>query len=303
MIDGTASQRIELVKHHAAGNDFLVLIDPQDRRRFSSDEVRALCDRRRGVGADGLLRVLLSSTEADLLMELSNADGTGAEMSGNGIRCLVQAASDAGLVHGDDVSVETGAGVRHVVYRSIEPGLGFATVEMGEAKLGHDLYVDDPPGVRRGVAVDMGNPHLVLLCDEVDDETVRVSGERLSHSVAGGTNVEFLRPGDVEASIGLRVYERGVGETLACGTGACAAAAAAQRWGLAGYEVDVVMRGGTLQVRLGEGGLVLGGPTRKIANVSVLEADLAALVGELAPIRDASDGAGEKRSDGLVERV
>lgn len=297
-----AGGTIELTKHHAAGNDFLVQLDPEAVRQLLAEEVRALCDRRRGVGADGVVRVLRAAAGADLVMDLRNADGTAAEMSGNGIRCMVQAALEAGLVRAGDVVVETPAGIRRVTYTAVEPDLGYATVDMGEAKLQDEFLPEDPPGVRRAVSVDVGNPHLVLLCEAMDDETVRSSGSRLANSVPGGANVEFIFAGEDERSIGLRVYERGVGETLACGTGACAAAAAARSWGLVGSDVEVVMPGGVLRVVLGADHVTLGGPTRKIADVSVSEQDLAALVRELPNRYAGADHGGERKGD-MVERV
>ncbi|HUC36419.1 MAG TPA: diaminopimelate epimerase [Acidimicrobiales bacterium] len=272
---------VRLSKHHGAGNDFLVFLDLGDRRRFSAAEVVALCDRHRGVGADGLLRVLDGGADATLAMELQNADGSEAAMSGNGIRCLVQAAVEAGVVAEGTVAVRTPAGVRTVEYEALGPGLGRATVDMGPVTLGPSLEVPEPAGVERARRVDVGNPHVVLLCSEVDDEAVRIAGARLERSVPGGTNVELVWRRAGPDSLWARVFERGVGETLACGTGACAAAAAAHGWGIVGARVEVHLTGGVLEVELGASSVALRGPTRKVADVTVREADLAQLVAEL----------------------
>ena len=150
---------IPLTKHHGAGNDFLVLVDPDDRRPVAPELVRALCDRRFGVGADGLLRVLAGRDGTDLAMELHNADGSPAEMSGNGIRCLAQAAVDAGLVAPPSFTVWTEAGVRTLEYETTGLGAADASVEMGKAELGPDLLGRQ---VRRWGAADRDQGDVLL---------------------------------------------------------------------------------------------------------------------------------------------
>ena len=267
-----------LTKHHGAGNDFLVILDPDDRRPLSASGVRVLCDRHRGIGADGVLRVMNGRGGAVLSMELRNADGSAAEMSGNGIRCLVQAAVDARWVAPGPVSVATAVGIRTVLYRSGDrPGLGFATVDMGEATLGPDLAAGALPvelasRIRFARTVGVGNPHIVLFGDEVDEATVATVGPRLEHSVEGLANVEFVWSTTGSDTLTMRVWERGVGETLACGTGTCAVAAAAHSWGLVGPVVRVHNPGGTLAVELRADGVSLAGPTQKVADI-VVDAD------------------------------
>jgi diaminopimelate epimerase len=284
---------LRLTKHHGAGNDFLVLLDPDDRRPLSPAEVRILCDRRRGIGADGLMRGMNGRAGAVVTMDLRNADGGPAEMSGNGIRCLVQAAVDARWVAPGPVPVATPAGVRTVVYRAGDrPGLGFACVDMGPATLGPELGAERLPpelssGLRFARTVSMGNPHIVLFGAEVDDATVRSVGARLEASVEGRANVEFVWPGAESDTLTMRVWERGVGETLACGTGTCAVAAAARSWGLVGSTVRVHNPGGTLEVELGDDGISLAGPTQKVADI-VVDADtmttLLTTETEMAPV-------------------
>jgi len=270
---------LRLSKHHGAGNDFLVLLDPDDRRPLAAAEARLLCDRHRGIGADGVLRGTLGRGPATLSMDLRNADGGVAEMSGNGIRCLVQAAVDAGMVRAGVVAVQTLGGLRSVEY---EPGPGsgegYGRVGMGHAVLGPELGGDVPSGARWGQHVDMGNPHVVLFGVTPGDNEVRATGARLEQSVVGGANVEFVWPGPGAEELTLRVWERGVGETLACGTGACAVAAAAHAHGDAGTRVRVHNPGGPLDVELGESGIVLAGPTQRVGDVTVDEAVLAEMV-------------------------
>jgi len=292
---------LRLTKHHGAGNDFLVLLDPEDRRPLSAVEVRALCDRNRGIGADGVMRAVSGIGAAALSMDLRNADGSVAEMSGNGIRCLVQAAVDAGMVRAGSVSVQTLGGLRSVEYRSgPETGLGYGRVDMGRAVLGAELGSDELGEASWGQHVDMGNPHVVLFGPQVGDDTVRRVGPRWDRSVAGGANVEFVWPGPSTGELTLRVWERGVGETLACGTGACAVAASVQAHGLVGARVRVHNPGGPLDVELEESGVVLGGPAQKVGDVTVDEAVLAVLAASLRVPGPAFGGADDGALSGAA---
>jgi diaminopimelate epimerase len=266
---------VHCTKHEGAGNDFLVVLDPGDGLRLSVGQVRLLCDRRRGVGADGVIRVGPGRDGADLSMELHNADGGEAEMSGNGIRCLAQAAVDAGLVAPPRFSVATGGGVRTVDFVPGEsPGWARASVDMGPVTLGPDQPQDFED--RRVRTVEVGNPHLVLAGPEVASIDIAALGPRLQAAFAGGINVEWIcgaEDGGGEL-LELRVWERGAGETLACGTGSVAAAAAAASWGMVhrGGPVRVRNPGGTLEVTLGERAgdpAVLGGPVRKVADIDI----------------------------------
>jgi diaminopimelate epimerase len=285
-----ARAELHLTKHHGAGNDFLVLLDPHDRRPLSASEARALCDRHRGIGADGVLRAFPGRGPAALSMDLRNADGGVAEMSGNGIRCLVQAAVDGGLVAAGSVVVQTLGGLRTVEYQAAAAdGLGYGRVAMGAAVLGDGLDPSVLGGASWGQHVDMGNPHVVLFGPRVGDDTVHSAGPRWERSVPSGANVEFVWPGPGAGELTLRVWERGVGETLACGTGACAVAASAHAHGEVGRRVRVHNPGGPLDVELEESGIVLAGPTQKVGDVTVDEAVLAVLAGTLDPASDGPD--------------
>jgi diaminopimelate epimerase len=262
-------------KHEGAGNDFLVVLDPDDAIRFSVAQVRLLADRRRGIGADGIIRVGPGRDGCDLSMELHNADGGEAEMSGNGIRCLAQGAVDAGLVSPPRFTVATAGGRRTVDYApGDEPGWANARVDMGPARLGPDQpqEFDD----RRARTVDVGNPHLVLLGPDTAAVDIAELGPKLQAAFDGGINVEWITVGrdDEGELLDLRVWERGVGETLACGTGSVAAAAAARSWAALGDEGTVRVRnpGGILEVTLGadeEATTYLAGPVRKVADVDI----------------------------------
>ncbi|MGE3621645.1 MAG: diaminopimelate epimerase [Acidimicrobiia bacterium] len=262
---------MQLTKHHGLGNDFLVLVDPGAAGRFDAALAVALCDRRTGVGADGLLRAVPGGPGgAEVTMVLLNADGSRAEMSGNGIRCLVQAVVDAGLAGPGEVRVATDAGLRIVtdLGRPGEPTRSLR-VDMGVAKVDGDEDRWPGQGIGRGLAVDVGNPHVVL---EALDEGLDVAtiGARLDAQADGGTNVELVRPGAAADVVDMEVFERGVGVTLACGTGACAAAVAAARWGWTGPRTTVRMPGGEVVVELGDdGGVLLTGPATFVARVEV----------------------------------
>jgi len=259
---------LRFTKHHGAGNDFLVQVDPGSSGPLVPELVQALCDRRFGVGADGVIRVLDGGGVADVTMVLQNADGSVAEMSGNGLRCLAQAAVQSALVTPPTFTVSTAAGIMTVAYdQGVHPDTAWATVGMAPARLGENQpqkFAD-----RRVRTVDMGNPHLVMFGPDLDDVDVAGIGAHLQDVYDGGVNVEFVTSGDEPDTLVLRVFERGVGETQACGTGSAAAAAAAHSWGLVGRRVAVRNPGGTLEVTLQEDGILLAGPVHRVASVII----------------------------------
>jgi diaminopimelate epimerase len=251
-----------LDKYTALGNDFLILVDADGTHPVDDDFVRRVCDRQRGVGADGLIWVTADGRGgADLAMELRNADGGRAEMSGNGIRCVGRAAVAHGLVTGPEVAVATDAGIKRLWVK--DEGV---TVDMGPAVLGAERE-HSSPGWRQ-LEVQMGNPHLVLLCPDPAAVHVAELGPKLEQLRPGGMNVEFIAPGPGPDELRFRVWERGAGETRACGTGSCAAAAAAHAWGLVGNRVTVHNPGGDLDVELGET-ILLTGPAVFVARLEI----------------------------------
>jgi diaminopimelate epimerase len=243
------------------------------------------------VGADGLVRGIAAEGRpgegADLVMDLRNADGCPAEMSGNGIACLAQAAVDAGLV-GPDLVVASLAGQRAVSVRpGRDAGESAVSVRMGVVELGEagTWAPEDggPPVSFEGVRVAVGNPHLVLFCEDPDTLAsldVAGLGPRYQARFPGGLNVEWVAPvagspGDGPQRLVMRVFERGAGETLACGTGSVAAAAASLRGvhhGSAAGPVLVTNPGGELIVDVSEPEAVLTTPVRRVARVEVDEA-------------------------------
>jgi diaminopimelate epimerase len=263
---------LQLVKHHGFGNDFLVAFDVDLAEAAQPALARAVCERRRGVGADGLL-VGETDPHADARMVVLNADGSRAEISGNGIRCFAHAlAARRGELSA--VTISTDAGIRRVELEPTDdPNTVLATASMGTVS---DL--EEPAGwvslgvdAGRPVAhLGVGNPHTVVAVDAVDAVDLVALGAALP-----GVNLEIVAAGPDSSSITMRVHERGVGITEACGTGACAAAVAAARWGLAtplDGKLVVHMDGGRASVVLDDDGagvttVSLSGPTTYIATI------------------------------------
>lgn len=271
---------ITLAKYHGTGNDFLVVSAP-DGPLLSADDVVALCDRFRGIGADGLIELRAGRDGADATMLLRNADGSEAQMSGNGIRALAAFAAERGLGTRTTVIVDTAAGRRAVeLERAADDTVIAATVDMGSVTFEparipvsverpFDLVARAEGTEYRGDAAGMGNPHLVIRVDDPDRVPVSHHGAILEADprFPDRTNVEFVTV-EPDGAIRMRVFERGVGETQSCGTGACAAAAVLHRRGVVPSSASVRVPGGELTVELGDP-IRLRGPV-----VRVFEADV-----------------------------
>lgn len=286
---------------HGAGNRFVVLLDPDGSRSLSADLARALCAAdgplaEAGTGHDGAIRIApVVDGGADVVMDHRNADGSTAEMCGNGVRVVARVALEHGLVaaEADVVAVLTGAGVRPVrVLRDAGGAFSAAAVGMGPA--GRDpedvgfvaawarkdmsgrWHLEDVPLAFD--VVTMGNPHAVVTVDDVAEAPLESIGRDLQSHPAfeHGVNVGFARAED-PATVRLRVLERGVGETAACGTGACAAVAALRARGLVDAEVAVHLPGGVLTVRELDGVLELEGPAEVTAVLAADDPRLAAI--------------------------
>ena len=290
------ARTLRLTKHHGLANDFLVALDPDVE--LDADQARALCDRVTGIGADGLVVARAVSGAAATCtgtshgetyavhMRLYNADGSVAEMSGNGIRCLAQAVAEDRRADHLELLVETDAGMRQV---SVEPGAHSgeiqARVDMGAVWEGPSVPDAVIPASSRllGTA-ELGNPHVVLTCDGGSParDLVDLHGATIDGAVPGGANVHVIELVD-RGTLRMFTYERGVGPTRACGTGAAAAAHLAHRAGHVNEVVTVVMPGGSARVELGDDVLprrgevgpsdrcpvVLTGPAVRVATVLV----------------------------------
>lgn len=256
-------------KLHATGNDFLVRMAADDDV-LDPITVAALCDRHRGIGADGLITIGPGASGHDCSMLLQNADGGIAEMSGNGIRCLAYVAAAHGLGRDGSLRVATGGGLRDVTLERDERGVVVAAdVDMGPVAFGVPVDFDLDGQRYEADIVDVGNPHVVFVVDDPDAVDVVRHGATIERDprFPNRTNVEFAAVRD-RATIALRVWERGVGETLSCGTGVCAAAAATHRRGLVDNDLTVHVPGGALQVRLGDT-VHLAGPVVHVFDVDI----------------------------------
>ena len=270
---------MEFVKAHGTGNDFVVVEDLSDRYRITPQLVRVVCDRHFGVGADGLIRITPGG-ETPFFMDYRNADGSLAEMCGNGVRVVGKYLVDRGLV-GPSFDLETRAGIKHLrLHADDRGGIDRVTVDMGAPALEDErrLEVDGEQVI--ATCLSMGNPHAVMFVEDVDKAPVATLGPRLENHPAftpAKTNVEFVQLVD-QATVRQRTWERGVGETLACGTGACAVAVAAQACGLAGRPVVIELRGGRLELDWTPGGTVrMTGPAREVAHGTLTNAVLSSV--------------------------
>jgi diaminopimelate epimerase len=251
---------LRFAKLHGTANDFIYV---DAREGFPGDPAALaprLCDRRRGIGADGLI-LLLPSTQADCRMVIHNADGSRPEMCGNGIRGLAKFVHDRGLVRADPLRVETDAGVKTLSLALENGRVARVTVDMGapvwdgrRIPVDADGEVIDRPlevagRTYRGTCVSMGNPHCVVFVDDVTGLPLADLGPRFEHHpfFPKRVNTEFVRVLGRDR-LEMRVWERGAGETMACGTGACAAAVAAARTGRAERHAVVVLPGGELEI-------------------------------------------------------
>jgi diaminopimelate epimerase len=264
-------------------------LDPRDERPLDAGEVRALCDRRFGIGADGSIRVT-RGTGGRPFMDYRNADGSLAEMCGNGIRCVAVLLREVGEETGSSFEVETRSGVRAI---EVAPD-GPVTVDMGEPNFtkaaipmrgpAWETFMDEPLDLGGGLtvratALSMGNPHLVLF---VEDDPGRYHVGHIGAVLERddrfpeGTNVEFARVGTDD--IAARVWERGSGETMACGSGACAIAVAAHETGLAERRSRIRFPGGVLEIERRDAGSVsLTGSAARVFETTI---DLDALLAE-----------------------
>ncbi len=285
---------LAFAKYQGAGNDFVMVVDLDDARPLAANEAAALCDRRTGVGADGVIRVVRADRDgASFFMDYANADGSEAEMCGNGIRCVGVLLRDRGLADaGPRMDVLTRAGVRQLtVHPGTQGEVGRVTVAMGVPNFTRaaipmrgpawETFLSQPFDIGGGLtltasAISMGNPHLVVFVDG-DPSTVHVGhiGPALErHELfPEHTNVEFAYVDD--GIVHTRVWERGSGETMACGSGACAVAVAANEAGLAPAHAVVRFPGGDLEVeRRDDGEVLLTGDAARVFDGTV---DLEAL--------------------------
>jgi diaminopimelate epimerase len=263
-------------KGHGTENDFVLLPDPDGGIDLTPDLIRALCDRRAGIGADGVLRIVRSAkhpdaadyaADAEWFMDFHNADGTAGEMCGNGLRVFARWLLTHGEAGPGEFKVATRAGLRRVL-----PDGDQLTVDAQRPTIGADTTAEINGVTYAGVAVDVGNPHLVCAVDNPDTLELFKAPAIDPKILPEGANIEFAAFGQpavdgADEHVVVRVHERGVGETRACGTGACAVAAVAlRRLGKENGTVAVDMPGGRLLVRLDGPAALLTGPAVLVAS-------------------------------------
>ncbi|WP_181783599.1 diaminopimelate epimerase [Pseudonocardia pini] len=260
------SDGIPFAKGHGTENDFVVLPDPEAALDLTAERVAALCDRRRGLGADGVLRVVRSAALGregpEWFMDYRNADGSIAEMCGNGVRVFARYLQLGGWLGGE---VGTRAGAKGVTFEGDR-----VSVEMGPAVLGAESVARLGGREFPGIAVDVGNPHLACVTTaDIAGLDLTERPERDEALFPQGANVEFVAPAEGDAPVAMRVHERGVGETRSCGTGTVAAVLASLRSaGRTEGRLPVDTPGGRLEVTIREGGAstVLHGPAVLVAH-------------------------------------
>ena len=274
--------RIKFSKMQGTGNDFIV-IDARDFTADWSHLAKVMCSHHFGVGADGII-IVQDSTKADLKMRIFNADGSEAQICGNGLRCVAKFSIERKIIEGPDFYVETLAGIKLIQSIISEGKVIQAKVNMGQPKFkaidvpvfiperqGQDLILDYPLDIMgteyKLSFVSMGNPHAVcFMVQDVNDFSLPEAGPLIeNHAIfPQRTNFEVVNKID-DAHLKARVWERGVGETLACGSGACAVAVISHLKGLTQEEVDITLPGGTLTISWdGRDDVFLKGPVEEV---------------------------------------
>lgn len=259
---------LRFTKMQGLGNDYVYLNCLEGEPEDLPGLARRMSDRHFGIGADGLI-CICPSEQADFRMRIFNADGSEGEMCGNGIRCVGKYVHDMGLTGKTALRIETLAGVRELWLHCAEGAVSAVTVDMGAPQVEPPRRITVRGSEFRVTPVRMGNPHTVVFLEEINSLDLPALGPGFEHhpDFPGRTNTEFVQPLSPDR-LRMRVWERGSGETLACGTGACAALAAAVSAGLCGREAAVELPGGELRIiwNGGDGHIYMTGPAVTVFN-------------------------------------
>ncbi len=239
---------MEFTKMHGIGNDYIVLNCMEEFPSDPAELARKLSHRQFGIGSDGLI-CICPSNHADFRMRMFNADGSEGTMCGNGIRCAAKYAFEKGVVSKQELTIETHAGLRKTNLIFDEGVISAVTVDMGEPTVKGTETISVKDNTYTGFAICVGNPHFVVPFSNLAELKLCEVGPAIEANsrFPDGVNVEFMKV-MCKGAIQVRVWERGSGETMACGTGACAAAVAATIQGHTDREVTVYLPGGTLEV-------------------------------------------------------
>ena len=265
---------MQLTKHHGLGNDFLVTF-VDDVPPDASSRAQLLCDRRTGIGADGLIYGI--DEGSTVVMRLFNSDGSTAEISGNGMRCFLQATAMRRGVKSLEIDVDTLAGIRQCSFTAGEdPTIGSASVDMGPVTAGDEpdrmdfLDINDVSANRWAIGA-VGNPHVVIDMDNPQDIDLATVGPRIEQHFPHGVNMHAVTVAGPD-TLTLVVWERGAGITQACGSGATVAAQRFHEWGAVGETVTVNMPGGSAVVDVAvpeRDSAILSGPTTYVGSIEV----------------------------------
>ncbi len=281
--------KVKFTKMHGCGNDYIYITDFENKIKTPGALSIRLSDRRRGIGGDGLI-LICKSDKADAKMRIFNSDGSEGKMCGNGIRCVGKLLYDDNLISHKNMKIDTLSGIKNVIlsegYGNIketkykEKNFSILSVDMGKPDFTPDKIPVDIKGDRiidREVeingkkykinCVSMGNPHCVIFCKDIFKTDVEGIGKEIENSklFPEGVNVEFVHI-DGNSSISMRVWERGSGETFACGTGACASVVLAVENGFFGKNQDITvkLRGGELIIKYEDDKVFMTGPAEEV---------------------------------------
>ena len=276
-------------KMHGLGNDYVYVDCTQEKLHHPEEIAKRISDRRFGIGSDGLI-LICPSEKADFEMRMFNADGSEGRMCGNGIRCVGKYVYDHGLTEKTDLEIDTKSGIKHLKLIVEEGKVTFVEVQMGKASLrpkdipvetDYDDFISQPMLVGGEAylvtCVSMGSPHAVIFSDEIDTLPLERIGPLFEHheKFPERINTEFIQVID-RYTLNMRVWERGSGETFACGTGACASVVAAVLNGHCDYdsEITVQLRGGELFITyLQDGSVIMKGPAAHVFH-GIMELDI-----------------------------
>jgi diaminopimelate epimerase len=272
---------MQFFKYHALGNDYIVLNPAEVGNQLLSPQIRLICHRHYGVGADGILLGPFEASECDFAVRIFNPDGSEAEKSGNGLRIFSRYLWDQGLVHERAFTILTGGGT---VRSRVHKGGRSVTVDMGRVSFdSRQIPVEGPPreALNEAILVDgqqfvfcaatIGNPHCIILRDELSAEEAQKWGPKIEKDprFPHRTNVQFMKIVDRE-NIQIEIWERGAGYTLASGSSSCAAAAVAHKLGLCDSQIAVHMPGGIIHITVSKDFLIsMSGPVTKITDGTI----------------------------------
>lgn len=260
---------MHFTKMHGLGNDYLYMFGELEDPAAVSIK---WSERHFGIGSDGII-LISPSTIADFKMRIFNADGSEAKMCGNGIRCVGKFVYDKGYTEKTNLSIETMSGIRTLQLTTSGGKVKAATVNMGQSVVSEDLTITALGQEVTLTPTSMGNPHAVIFTEDAENAPLTTLGAAIERHEAfpDGVNVEFVQKLD-DTTLRMRVWERGSGITMACGTGACASVAAAVRHGLvpADQEITVKLDGGNLRILVASDGMVtMTGPAKTVCECEV----------------------------------